>query len=354
MIDSSPLYASRTRAACIVQRLLETSEIDFFNTSRIHREKTAQFLSSLEKEGTVNNLDLTKNEDFLAYIEALARHNGLSRLRFNEIFTKGRANRQIIRSIERLRKKKGRASDPERLIANFYKKAYLPEEPRRLKRFFKLKDHVHQRVESEILQNELSTALQNLGFFENEKMLKKFNEWKQKNKNIHNSSIALAINTGLSTAMNSVIVSYLPKLSFLRTKNIPPELIDLIRTEGFNAAYPKILEEVKSKAIADHIYSKIRKAYLVYVEVFFATALYQIIDGISNDQFDSKETGLEQGAAPIAERSIQYLNEFFDAEKMKGEQFSSWQEKFYQDNERWPTEEEIETQWRSMDDTIDK
>ena len=271
MVSPSPAQLDQAKADCL-RIALGITKRKFFNIYS-YQGKKSSFLQSLSKGESIKEIDLAKNEDFLAYIEAVSQNNGLSRLRLEEILQGGdsKKRRKLLDSLEKLRKKRRKMS-LKNFTQDFYSMVYAPE-AKGLQRFYKIKDDIHVRVESEILQNNLETALDNLGFLKNNNMRARLRQWRDNHKNKERAAISLALN---SISVNYLgFISYLPKTSFLRTKKIPPELIELIRREGFDAAYPKILKQFKSRAVADQFYRKAQKAYVYYINVILAQMLYE-------------------------------------------------------------------------------
>jgi hypothetical protein len=207
---------------------------------------------------------------------------------------------------------------------------------------------IKTRIELEILQNGIFTALQNLGLMRDLTRIDRLRLFINKSANVHEFIISGALNTFTLYWMN--LVGAIPAIQMMEFQKITPEIIELVKTKGFNAAYPQLLKVFKNKARVDIVFMAAARVYTLY--------MFMLIPQIVYEHYDMIKFGV--GMATMTEESLrEYEAEHFDPRQVRFERQTAWREGYEafngKLNEADPADRKIiQEHWQMLINTRDE
>lgn len=300
-------------------------------------------------------------EATLALLEATAEHNGTDILQINQLLEQGpdRDMKKVIKRLRKLNAKNGIAEIHAReliedlyLIINgnsFKKTGKLPlwlqnKDPKTVRA------KIRQHIETELLSNDLISALKSLGIARDKSLLESLKLWHQANKNLFEAITNIAFNA--FTVQSFGFPTALPKFNFTKTKTVPPEILALVREKGFNAAYDDVAKLFGKRAdfdlrwrTAQIIYNRLLSPYMILMMTPVVPLIKNILALSHRSDDDVRK---------LQERT-------FNSDKIRKEQFESWKEAFKEFNGRYPDsvahpedKEEWDREWKHLQTTSDE
>lgn len=260
------LISARRLLAPVLNPVPKFSYQKFLEQQQLWQEKATPLLA-------VDAPEIASPESFLAYVEVSIRAQGLSRLRLQQLLSRGptRQQKKLLKSLGAFKGKPQR-SNLRSFINDLYLLVYVPEKPF-WQRFFSIQDLIQVRIESEILHSQLEQALINLGILPSEGTIyQQFVQWKNRHVNLIDAASYLSLNAIKLTAMGTM--GGVPQTHLLQSVEQTAEVGTLIREQGFDRAYPQLLASFGKEAIIDRVVLDARISYNLYFVLLLAIFFY--------------------------------------------------------------------------------
>ena len=199
---------------------------------------------------------------------------------------------------------------------------------------------IQRRVETEIAANSIEDALKKLGVLKGSRAIDRFRQLRGKHGNIENSMVSLVLNY-LLLRVSPVPFVHLPKISLMRSKIITKELIEKIKTQGFDASYDDLVKLFGRSATFDTVYGQARFLYMSLLSIYGGYLLYEAKDMMIFSISSVFTT---------PEKVEEYIRKNVEAEEVKQRQFEQWKQGVYDFTGEWPTQEQEQEQWQLLDE----
>ncbi len=204
----------------------------------------------------------------------------------------------------------------------------------KLKDAVSLKSTIKKRIESEIVTGELMSAFKELGLVQDPSTFRRMTLWRQEHQNIENAFLTSLLN--FLSIHYLGFISYIPGANLQPNFKLPAELIEIIKTGGFDSIYGLIRPHYKNTTAFNSAWNSARLAYVTFFISYGSVMLLQSLPSFARII----------NSTTVSKIKLEQLQEkTFNAEKVKYQLFKGWKTAFFDFEGRWPDPVKDKAEW---------